>query len=158
MIRKHLLTSETSSLALDRWEPSPFPAGTVSCLCSNPQWQLHGSDVEISPLHPSISTSQWGSSSTPPGGQSEEADGQRRPQLNSVKTLSSPSDFARIGRSGSRAKHDKALPADYRRMTEVKQLKSVSNKGRETKTNSNSCPQISSGKFQSSTLFTLKCW
>lgn len=135
MIRKHLLTSETSSLALDRWEPSLFPAGTVSCRRGNPQWQLHGSDVEISPLHPSISTSQWGLSSTPPGWKSEEADGQRRPQLNPVKTLSSPSDFAWIGRSGSRAKHDKALPADYCRMTEVKQLKSVSNKQRTRNTN-----------------------
>lgn len=58
VIRKHLLTSETSSLALDRWEPSLFPAGTISCLLSNPEWQLHGSDVEISyPLHPSVSTS-----------------------------------------------------------------------------------------------------
>lgn len=58
VIRKHLLTSETSSLALDRWEPSLFPAGTISCLLSNPDWQLHGSDVEISyPLHPSVSTS-----------------------------------------------------------------------------------------------------
>lgn len=58
VIRRHLLTSETSSLALDRWEPSLFPAGTISCLLSNPQWQLHGSDVEVSsPLHPSVSTS-----------------------------------------------------------------------------------------------------
>ena len=58
VIRKHLLTSETSSLALDRWEPSLFPAGTISCLLSNPEWQLHGSDVAISsPLHPSVSTS-----------------------------------------------------------------------------------------------------
>lgn len=57
VIRKYLLTSETSSLALDRWEPSLFPAGTISCLLSNPEWQMHGSDVEISsPLHPSVST------------------------------------------------------------------------------------------------------
>lgn len=57
MIRKYLLTSETSSLALDRWEPSLFPAGTISCLLSNTEWQMHGSDVEISsPLHPSVST------------------------------------------------------------------------------------------------------
>lgn len=50
VLRKHLLTSETSSLALDRWEPSLFPAGTISCLLPKPQWQLLGSDVETSPL------------------------------------------------------------------------------------------------------------
>lgn len=118
VLRKHLLTLETSSLALDRWEPSLLPAGTVSCLLPKPQWQLPGSDVETSsPLHQLL-----GPSSNPPGAEEDEVDGQRRPQLNSVKTPSSPLDFAEIGRSGSRAKHYQALPADSCRRTEVEQL------------------------------------